>query len=168
MSKRIIFLFGILILGLFLPGFSRAVCPVCTIAVGAGVGLCRWLGIDDMISGVWVGGLIVSMIIWLLDWLDKKNIRFKFRRLIVIALFYFIVIAPLYWSGVMGHPLNKFLGMDKLLFGIICGSIAFIIGVWSNSFLKNKNQGRVFFPFQKVILPILFLIITSLIFYSIC
>ena len=168
MLKRGPFLFGILSLSLLLPGLSQAVCPVCTIAVGAGVGLCRWLGISDLISGVWIGGLIVSMIIWFLSWLDKKGIRFKFRRLSVIFLFYFIVIVPLYWMGVMGHPLNKFLGIDKLLFGILSGSLSFIISVWFNVFLKKKNQGRVFFPFQKVLLPILFLLITSLIFYSIC
>jgi len=32
-----------------------AVCPVCTVAAGAGVGLSRWLGIDDIIIGLWVG-----------------------------------------------------------------------------------------------------------------
>jgi len=168
MSNKNLFLLGILTLGLSLPGLTQAVCPVCTIAVGAGVGLCRWLGIDDLISGVWIGGLIVSMVIWFLDWLDKKGIRFKFLRFIVIVLFYFIIIAPLYWAGIMGHPLNKFGGIDKLLFGIISGSISFIISVWLNSFLKKKNQGKVIFPFQKVVLPILFLLITSLIFYLIC
>jgi len=168
MSNKNLFLLGILTLGLSLPSLTQAVCPVCTIAVGAGVGLCRWLGIDDLISGVWIGGLIVSMVIWFLDWLDKKGIRFKFLRFIVIVLFYFIIIAPLYWAGIMGHPLNKFGGIDKLLFGIISGSISFIISVWLNSFLKKKNQGKVIFPFQKVVLPILFLLITSLIFYLIC
>ena len=26
---------------------ALAICPVCTVAVGAGIGLSRWLGIDD-------------------------------------------------------------------------------------------------------------------------
>lgn len=39
-----------------------AICPVCTVAVGTDVGLCRWLGIDDVLSGIWIGGLIISMI----------------------------------------------------------------------------------------------------------
>jgi hypothetical protein len=34
------------------------VCPVCTIAVAGGVGLCRYLGIDDLISGSWIGALL--------------------------------------------------------------------------------------------------------------
>ena len=168
MFKKPLFLFLFLTLGLLIPGLSQAVCMVCTIAVGAGVGLCRWLGIDDLISGAWIGGLIVSMIVWFLDWLDKKGIKFKFRRLIIIVLFYFIVLSPLYLMGIMGHPLNKFWGIDKLLFGIITGSLVFIVSVCLNNFLKKKNQGKAFFPFQKVVLPILSLIIVSLIFYLTC
>lgn len=168
MSKRSLFFYGILISGLLLPLVSRAVCPVCTIAVGVGIGLCRWLGIDDLISGAWIGALIVSLIIWTLDWLNKKGIRFLFRKIIISIFFYFIVIFPLYWRGIMGHPLNKFLGMDKLLFGIVSGSLIFILSVFFHSFLKKKNQGKSFFPFQKVVIPILFLFILSVIFWRIC
>jgi len=146
---------------------SQAVCPVCTIAIGAGVGLCRWLGIDDVLSGIWIGGLIVSMIGWTLSWLNKKQINFKFRWLVIVAVFYLIVIAPLYLMGIMGNPFNKFWGMDKLLLGMIFGTLAFVLAVWLNSFLKKMNQGKVFFPFQKVVLPVLFLVITTLIFHYI-
>ena len=143
-------------------------CPVCTIAVGAGVGLCRYLGIDDLISGTWIGGSIVSLIFWTIDWLNKKQIHFLFRKISVSVFFYFIVITPLYWLDILGHPFNKFWGIDKLLFGIIAGSFAFILSVLFHNFLKKKNQGKSFFPFQKVVLPISFLIILSLIFWLIC
>jgi hypothetical protein len=36
----------------FLPFMAKAVCPVCTIAIASGVGLCRYLGIDDLVSGL--------------------------------------------------------------------------------------------------------------------
>jgi len=143
-------------------------CPVCTIAVGAGVGLCRYLGIDDLISGTWIGGLIVSLIFWTIDWLNKREIHFLFRKILVSVFFYFIVITPLYWLGIMGHPENKFWGIDKLLFGIISGSFAFILSVLFHNFLIKKNQGKVFFYFQKVVIPISFLVILSLIFYLVC
>ena len=146
---------------------AQAICPVCTIAVGAGVGLCRWLGVDDVLSGIWIGGLIISMIGWSLNWLEQKQIRFKLRWLAVATAFYLLTIIPLYISGIMGHPFNKFWGVDKLLLGIIFGSLAFILAVWSNDFLKKKNQGKVFFPFQKVAIPLLFLIITTFIFHRI-
>jgi len=167
MLKKFLF-FGFLTLLLFLPKLSQAVCPVCTIAVGAGVGLCRYLGIDDLISGTWIGGLIVSLIFWTIDWLNKKKIHFLFRKILVLVFFYFTIIAPLYWLGIMGHPENKFFGIDKLLFGILAGSPTFLLGVWFDNFLKKENQGKPFFPFQKVVLPILFLFILSLIFLRIC
>ena len=51
---------------------SYAICPICTLAVGAGVGLSRWLGVDDTVTGLWIGGLTVSMILWTIFWADKK------------------------------------------------------------------------------------------------
>jgi hypothetical protein len=166
---RKLFLSTILALGLPVLALAQPVCPVCTIAVAGGVGLCRYLGIDDLISGTWIGALMVLLVMWILKWLNKKNIRFKFRRLSVIFLTYFFVIAPLYWMHFIGQPANKFLGVDKLVFGIITGSIVFLIAYnFENQFLRNKNQGKAFFPFQKVVIPILFLIIASLIFNIFC
>jgi len=146
---------------------AKAVCPVCTVAVGAGVGLCRWLGIDDVLSGIWIGGLIISMIGWTLNWLERKQIRFKFRWLAVSLFFYLLIILPFWRTGIIGHPLNTFWRIDKLILGIIFGSLAFLLAVGLNAFLKKKNQGKVFFPFQKVILPLAFLVITTFIFHKI-
>jgi len=167
MSKKILTAF-ILTFLLAFPFFTRAVCPICTIAVGAGVGLCRYLGIDDTISGTWIGGLIISLIAWTIDWLNKKNIRFLFRKILVAIFYYAIIIIPLYKMNIMGHPQNKLWGMDKLLVGIIVGSAIFILSILFNDFLKKKNQGKVYFPFQRVIIPILFLIIASYIMSLIC
>jgi len=158
----------IIFVSLTLMGLANqtlAVCPVCTIAIAGGIGLSRWLGVDDSVSGILIGGLIISSIIWFLYWLNKKQIRFKFRWLAIAILFYLMVILPLYWSGIMGHPDNKFFGIDKLLFGIIAGSLAFFLGHSLSNFLKKKNQGKAFFPFQKLILPISFLIILSVLFF---
>ena len=41
-----------------------AVCPVCTIAIGAGLEGMRMLGVKDVITGIWAGGLTVSLIVW--------------------------------------------------------------------------------------------------------
>ena len=166
MNKKILLFF--LILGIFFASSTFAQCPICTVAVGAGVGLCRYLGIDDTISGTWIGGLLVSLILWTINWLDKKNIHFLFRKILVAVFYYAVTIIPLYQLKIMGNPGNKSFGIDKLLFGIITGSIAFILSVMFNDFLKKKNQGKVYFPFQKVVIPILFLVITSLIHWFSC
>lgn len=155
------------LLGITPIAFTKAVCPVCTIAVGSCVGLARWLKIDDRITGLWVGGLIVSLIIWTIDYLNKKNIRFKARKILIAFGYYLLTVLPLYFTGVMGHPLNKCWGVDRLLFGIVLGSLVFWTASFLNDFLKKKNNNKSYFPLQKVAFPVVFLAITSLVIYLI-
>lgn len=161
------------ILGLLLTAYNLqlttaalAVCPVCTVAVGAGLGLSRYLGIDDTISGLWVGGLILSSSFWLTDFLSKKNVQFKFPylTLIIIILMLVLVIVPLQISGVIGHPYNTILGVDKLLFGTVMGSFVFLLAVKVDRKVR-QIYGHQLFSYQKVVFPLTFLIIISLIFF---
>ena len=164
MLQLIIFL---ILSGLLFYQAALAVCPVCTMGAIAGVGLCRWLGIDDLITGAWVGGLLFSSLLWFWYWLVKKKPIIKNTKtgwLITLA-WYGVVIFPLYFAGIIGHPYNKIWGIDKLLFGIIAGTIVFASAVRFSSYLKKKNQGKVYFPYQKVIVPIGFLAVASVILY---
>jgi len=145
-----------------------AVCPVCTIAVAGGVGLCRFLGIDDLISGAWIGALLFSLFLWTIEWLDKRKIKFLFRKPLVFVFWYGLTIFPLMKIGIIGHPQNKFFGIDKLVFGIFSGTIVFLLSILFEDYLRKKNQGKAYFKFQKVLIPVLFLIILSLIFWRIC
>jgi len=144
------------------------VCAICTIAIGGGVGLCRYLGIDDLISGVWIGALLFSLFLWTIDWLNKRKIKFLFRKPLIFAFWYGLTIFSLMKVGIIGHPLNKFWGIDKLILGIFSGTIFFLISILFENYLRRKNQGKVYFKFQKVVVPVLFLIILSLIFWRIC
>lgn len=162
-----IFKFLIFLPALFIAGSAKAVCPVCVVAVGAGIGLSRWLGVDDLITGVWIGGLTVSLIIWTIGWLNKKNINFDFKRTIVAVIYYFSILASLHFTEILWHPQNRFLGIDKIIFGIIAGSFIFLFSVRLHEFLKAKNQGKSYFPYQKVIIPFSSLIVASFIFYLI-
>jgi hypothetical protein len=156
-----------LFFGLFISTAVFAVCPLCTFAIGAGIGLTQYLGIDDTITGLWVGGLIVSLIVWTISWFNKKNIRFYGRKVSITIIYYGTVIFPLYICEITGHALNKLWGMDKILLGIIVGSIAFFIGAISYDHLKKKNENKAYFPFQKIVMPVLPLVILSVIFYYI-
>ncbi|MEM5799578.1 MAG: hypothetical protein QXZ43_02850 [Candidatus Aenigmatarchaeota archaeon] len=142
-----------------------AVCPLCTIVVGAGVGLTRYFGIDDLITGTWIGALILSSSLWLIDWLEKKKIKFFAMKQIVITSFYLIVLVPLYFSGFIGHPGNTFLGIDKILLGCFLGTIIFIKAILADKYLRKLNKNKVLFSYQKVIIPIVFLFIASIIIY---
>ncbi len=164
-SLKKIYSFLLLTITILLPLNVLAICPICIITVGVGLGLSRWLGIDDTITGLWIGGLIMSLVIWTISFLDKKNIQFKGRKMLIFLGYYLFTVLPLYWSKIIGHPLNRLWGVDKLLLGIILGSIAFLLSVLRYFQLKKKNQNHAYFPFQKVIMPITPLIILSLIFY---
>ena len=71
--------------GLLMALPAKAVCPVCTVAVVAGLGLSRWLGIDDSVSGLWIGAVTVSISMWTINWLHKKKWHFKGSKIVVFV-----------------------------------------------------------------------------------
>lgn len=150
---------------LLLPAVAKAFCPVCTVTVGAGIGLSRWLGIDDTITGLWIGGLTISLIGWTLNWLSSKKIIFKLRKMMVASTYYLIILLPLFWTNTIGHPLNTIFGVDKLVFGIVLGSLVFLGGGLLYQKTKQNNNEKALFPFQKVVMPVAPLVILSVLFY---
>jgi hypothetical protein len=146
---------------------ARAFCPVCVVAVGGGLEISRWLGVDDTITGLWAGGLLVALIVWTLDWMKKKNYNFKLDTVAVALLYYILTIAPLYWYKVIGNPFNKIWGIDKLTAGIIVGSLVFHGGSMLHSFLRKRNGDKSFFKMQKTIIPVVSLLIASGVMYFI-
>jgi hypothetical protein len=139
------------------------VCPVCTVAVAAGVGFLREFGVNDILTGIWFGALIASSIAWMIDWLNRKNIHFLFRKILVIIVFYALFILPLYPLKIMGLVGNTVFGMDKILFGVIIGTIIFILAVLADRYLRTLNETKVMIKWQKVIIPLIFLIIATII-----
>lgn len=144
-----------------------AVCPLCTLAVGAGLGLSRALGIDDLVTSVWLGGLILSSGMWLGNWLTNKKIFPGLATPLAIIGMYLLTILPLFWSGIIGLPLNTWLGVDKVVMGIIIGSVLFMAGVATDQWLREQHQQKVYFPFQKVVLPVGWMVLGSGLFWLI-
>lgn len=146
-----------------------AICPVCTVAVGAGLGLAEYLHIDDSISGLWIGALTVSMIMWTINWLNGRKIKFLGRRPLVFLGYYALIVIPLYLQfkhkGVLGHFNHQLWGVDKLFLGIGVGSLLFFLGAKVYLYLKARNNGRAHFPFEKIVLAVMPLVIMSLVFY---
>ncbi len=167
--SRRYFLFSLFLLlgGAFFALPVEAVCPLCTVAVGVGIGFSRWLGIDDSITGLWIGGFVVSLIEWTLNWLEKKKYNFRGAGIVVTIGYYLLIVAPLYSMHMLGNffSIPYFTWLDKLLLGIIVGSLAFYTGAQWHYFLKEKNNGKVYFSFQKVILPVGSLLLISIIYY---
>lgn len=170
LMKKSLTAFISILLFFFSSSKVYAVCPACTIAVGAGLGLSRFLGIDDTISGVWVGGLILSTSLWLISWLEKKNFKIfsklnkKLLSYLTIIFIYSLVLIPFWPAGIIGHPVNTILGIDKLLFGTLVGSVFFLLGFWADKKVR-QIKGRQLFAFQKVAFPVVSLLIISLVIF---
>jgi len=167
MKKKSSVLF-LTLLGLGLAFKASAVCPICIVGVGAGLGLARWLKIDDLITSLWLGGVLVALSLWTIHWLNKKNIRFRGRKILVFLGYYGLTALSLWpFQGYthIGHPNHAFWGIDKIILGIILGTIFFALGDYGYLYLKKKNNQRAYFPFQKVVMPLLPLLILSVIFY---
>jgi len=99
MKKIYYFLLPILALSA-LP--AQAICPICVVAVGAGLGLSEYLGIDNTIAGLWIGGLLISVSVWTITWFNQKNwsLGSKFwRNILTFILFYALTLWPLWTQG---------------------------------------------------------------------
>ena len=166
--KQKYFLLSIIIAaGIIVAKTASAVCPVCIVAVGAGLGFSRWLGVDDIILSLWIGALLVSVSWWTIIWLNKKGWEFKLQKAVIPAAYYLLTLVPLYYVGIVGHPQNRIFGIDKIIFGSALGTLIFLASIWSHNFLKTKNNGKSFFQYQKVVLPVSILLIISLILWRI-
>jgi hypothetical protein len=152
---------------LIFPGQAHAVCPVCTVAVAAGLGISRWIGIDDSVTGIWIGGLILSSGLWLADWIGKKGWKVPYKEIISIVLFYLFVIPPLYWAKMVGLVGNTLWGVDKVILGTVVGSVLFLGGVGLDKWLRTTNESKVYVYYQKVIAPVFLLTLGSFVLYLI-
>lgn len=140
-------------------------CQVCTIGVAAGVALSKYVGVDDLISGIWIGALLIYLTLWSTLWISQKNVNKIISFLISFIFWYTLTLVTLKNYNFINNPLNKIFYTDKLLLGIIIGTILLPLGINLSEFIKRKNNNKVLFPFQKVIIPISILVIVSLIIY---
>jgi hypothetical protein len=164
------FVFLVLAFG-FLAGVKNAqavVCPVCVVAVTGGLGISRWIGIDDFISAIWIGGLCLSVTAWTWSYLKKKQKLNAVTGFFVLFLVYFSALVPLYKFNFINIPGNTLWNLDKIILGVIVGTIVFWLGAFTHSWLKKKNEGKVYFPFQRVALPVGFLLLASVGYYLYC
>lgn len=170
MVKKIIisfFFFAFYFLLLATP--VNAQCPVCIVTIGGSVLLSRYLGIDDLIIGIWAGGLILSFGLWTATLIKKTFI--KGQKWLLTAVLWVTTVLGLKQAGFIGNPTCKIHGHDKLLTGIIAGTLVFLLAYGIDFVLRKlnkKNPGKAFFPYQRVVLPVVLLSIATLIGAKIC
>jgi len=159
--------FSLLILGLAKTSVvsAQAVCPICVVAIAGGLGLSRWLGVDDLVSSVWIGAFLLALVVWTLHWLRRRNWNFRFSGIVTFLFYYLFTFLGLYYAKIAGHPLNTVFGIDKIVLGSAVGTIVLALGLWLHSYLKKNHGDKSYFPYQRVVVPVVALLLTSLAFY---
>lgn len=146
------------------PAFANPACIVCTVAVGASLEIARKLGIRDDIVGLWAGALLSLLGYWTIFYFERKHWRFPGRDVLLMGLS-IAVIGFMYRDDLlyMPRPVLGFLYLDPFLFSVLAGAALFIGSQKFYSRLKERNGGRAHFPFEKVVLPLLFLTAASVV-----
>lgn len=138
-----------------------AQCPVCVVTVGGGLLLAKKLGIDDLLVSIWISSLNTAIAFWMVTRIKKKILNNGYLWSLVFFIFTLIYVV---YTKQVGHIRNTFLGIDKVLFGLTFGLFVSVGAILFDKFLRSKNKGKVFFPYQKVIVPLVLLLISTVIF----
>lgn len=124
--------------------------------------LARWLGVSDLVLGLWMGALLISVSVVTVKWLAKYGKDFKGSFwvvfLLTLALTIYSVKGQLVWSG-----FGLVIGLPPVIAGIIFGAIL-IFGIdFVNKLFISRHEGKVYFLYQKLIVPIVGIVLASLI-----
>lgn len=166
--KKYFLIFAVLLINL-IPSV-HAHCPICTVAVGAAAISAKYYGLDTSIIGLLIGAFGISTGLWI-GLKAKKYFRFQLP-LIVLASFLLTLVPllyidkspvylPLLLLGQPGSLLNRVYWLNKILFGGIIGGLITLAAFYIHTHIKKVN-GRVLFPFQGIVITLIFLIISSL------
>lgn len=137
-------------------------CPVCTVGVVAGLGLSRWLKIDDAISGLWIGALILALAIWFWRWFYQKKAQKSFSALLLLVVaFWLLTFLPLNYAGIL-EDCRPLWGMNRLILSSIIGVLVALLGILLDKDIRAGKKGKAAFPYQKVVLPLTLLLLASL------
>lgn len=177
-NKKIFLSIGVILSGIISLDLVNAHCPLCTGAAIAGVGVARFMGVDDSIVGLFLGAFIISTALWFSKWLVKKKVKIPFQEIALVLLSFFLLVFSLYTVGLITNfemiksmPEYSMLGMgiygiDKLFFGIITGSLAIWMSFTLSDYIKEK-RGRILWPYQGISFMFITLVILSFIFWLI-
>lgn len=143
----------------FHPVYAQ--CPVCVITVGGGLIIAKKLGIDDLLVSIWLSGFNTAIAFWIASGIRKKIIN---NPILWSLGFYAMTIGYLAYTKQINHPGNMFLGIDKVFFGMTIGLLLALAAIGIDKFLRKTNKNKVYFPYQKVIVPLVLLILTTIFF----
>ncbi|WP_408956449.1 hypothetical protein [Natroniella sp. ANB-PHB2] len=155
----------LLILFVFsMPAFAH--CPLCTLGIGFLVVMANKLGVDLVVIGLFAGAFSLSLGMFISRKIVKQN-KYMFT-ILTISSFLLMIIPLSKFSGVDVAISFDFLeGMtngtyliDRFVLGSIIGAIVLLSSTALHKKIKEV-KGRVFIPFQIIILSMSLLIVTA-------
>jgi hypothetical protein len=151
MKKILVFALG-LVSPLFFAPAALAHCPLCVAGAGVGLSLSRVLGIDDSITGVWLAAFLGAISFWTeTTFIKKQELRLILRPLIYVGIFATTIWSFYKFNLIVTH--GEIFGIHKLTFGIIVGGVIFYLVDLADD-LIIKKAGKVFFPYQRIIVSL--------------
>src|SRR3989337_1242531 len=121
----------IIVINVIFFGFPRVIqahCPLCVAGAAAGITLTRWVGVDDSITGIWIGAFLGASAFWLLRLLGQRN-KIFFNRFVGAGIYILIFITTLwsFYKFKLVIRMDSIFGFDKLTFGMVLGSSVFYL-----------------------------------------
>lgn len=143
---------------MFIPTIN-AQCPVCIVTVGGGLLIAKKFGVDDLLTALWISGLNVAISFWFVTFIKKpKLLKNPFLWTAIMFVSTYIYLAT---TKQMYYKNNTFMHVDKVLVGLIIGTFIWLLGIGIDRLIRNHNNGKVLFYYQKVIVPLFLLLATS-------
>jgi len=130
-------------------GRVQAHCPLCAAGAAAGITLTRWVGVDDSITGIWLGAFLGAISFWLYNFLALKFEKLDKYKQVAKLLLYSTVFATTIWSFYKFNlviRMSKILGLDRLTFGMIAGGTLF--------YLVDLIKIKHYFNYQKIVISL--------------
>ena len=141
---------------LTIPAVS-AHCPLCTIGAAAAAGGAAYLGVGNIVIGLFLGAFAMSMGLWFARLIKKKYIPFQNSLVVLISFITTLIpirpmlsdFRPLYisWLGQYGTTF----AIDIFLIGSILGGIIVTIAPKISSKITKLRNGK-FIPYQGMLL----------------
>ena len=119
------------------------------------------LGIDDLLVSIWLSGLNTAIAFWFASVMKNRLLKNGYGWSVA---FFVLTVGSLVYTKQIGHVGNTYLGVDKILVGLTVGFAISLIAILIDRLIRIKNKGKVLFYYQKVIIPLVLLIITTGIF----
>lgn len=163
----------------FFARTAVAHCPLCVGGAAVGLSVARYFGIDDSITGVWLAALLGALSFWGERPLAKRISSKGFKKVVRPSL-YLAIFASTIWSFyafndyttevfkfyLLNLHAGTIAGLPKVVFGIVAGGVLFyLVDMFDDALIKRN--GKVYFPYQRVVVTLGSMLIFSLGLYSV-